>query len=575
MKIKKTIFLLVVFLLTLCIGCNNPPQDLPGPAPDSTKQGATLKYGDINDPVELEKLWQEYFYDSITTIGNTKEFKSAQEIEPVHVAMFAWFKYVSEHGQENLELAGKDSTLRIFPLDIVLEYAKRYFDLSSIDVSRIEAALYDQQKRAFLFNFGSERNRPAYNAVNSWGSNLGRVTRTSDGTITAVLVRRETPQNGLIESTRTYTLKQRKDGTLYFVSGRTEYVNNNLVSLTGNYQRFDKITGFEGNSNELAMLGEVDNKLLLANAPYEKGKKAFLLLVNPENMQVEKRLELQDNAELTEIRLLADKIAVRLKDKITIVDKNLTQVENIALPSAIKAIIEREPKYDRSGIPDVFFGGYDVSSDFKKIVYADEIGLKLFNIADNSAKLLSPSVPVAGDKLIKYSWHRAPRFVDKEQKVVTVMTAYEGTRGYTLCDLETGAAKTYDISSEGSSTGVIRYDTGLLEVNNYMRGEYKTLYLDFQTGDVKEIKLDDAGDTGYINPPSYSFVGQNYAAFINHTWDSDMFYLNRLNLKTFQVEPRLVSVKKAETNILGVLADGRVLFWYNLNPSENGVCLTN
>jgi len=547
-------------------------------APGSTtKQEASQQYGEITDPMELEKLWQEYFYDSIATVGNTREFNSAQEIDALNVAKFCWHKYVAEHGQESLALAGKDSTLQVFPLSTVLEYAQRYFNLTSLDVSAIEEDSYDPQKRAFLFNFGSEPTRPSYNASNPWGEHLDKAVRNSDGTVTAVLVRNGPPQTNRIELTKTYTLMPREDGSLYFARGRWDYIDNHLVSLTGDHQRFDKIIGFDGNMEELAMIGEANGKLLLAHTPYAKGKKASLLLLNPETMTVEKRIELQEQLELTEVRLAADKIVLFLKDKIVTVDKDLGGTKDTPLPESIKTKMERKPTYDKNGIPDIFFGGYNVSSDLQKIVYADEIGVKLFNPADNSERLLAPAVSIIGSKY--NSNHNHPRFVADEQKVITTMTAYEGTRGYTLCDLRTGAVKTYDISSENSSTGLIHYDTGLLEVNTQLNGEGKTLYLDFKTESIKEINVEDPGDTGYIRPPDYQYVGQDYAAFINCTWDNkdnaqSMFILNRLNLKTMQVQPKIITVKAAETHILGVLADGRIVFWYNLNPSENGVCIT-
>ncbi len=549
-------------------------------APGSSKQEASLKCEDITDSVELEKLWQEYIYDSIATVGNTREFNSAQEIDALYVAEFCWFKYVTEHGKEGLALAGKDSTLRVFPLGTVLEYTQRYFNLTSLDVSAIDEYSYDPLKRAFLFNFGAEPTRPSYNANNSWGEQLEKATRNSDGTVTAVLVRNGPPQSGRIELTKTYTFKAREDGSLYFARGRWDYVDNHLVSLTGDYQRFDKILGFDGKMEELAMIGESNGKLLLANTPYAKGKKASLLLLDPEAMKVEKKLELQDQLELSEVRLTADKILLFLTDKIITVDKDLGGTKDISLPQAIKTKMERKPKYDKNGIPDIFFGGYDVSSDLQKIVYADEIGVKLFNLADNSEKLLAPAVPIEGSKFLDNSNHNHPRFVADEQKVVTTMTAYEGTRGYTLSDLEAGSARTYDISAENSSTGLIHYDTGLLEVNTPLNnGECKTFYLDFKTESIKEMKVEEPGDTGYIRPSDYCYVGQDYAAFTNHTWDSNdnaksMFFLNRLNLKTMQVEPKIISLKAAEMHILGVLADGRIVFWYSFNPSENGICIT-
>lgn len=574
MRLRKAIILiLVVFMLIIIVGCKKNPQVLP--------PQVTTSFGEITDPVELEKLWQVYFYDSIATVGNTREFNSAQEIEPLYIAMFAWNKYVAEYGKESLALAGKDSSQRLFPLAKVLEYAKRYFNLTSLDVSNIEEHYYDQEQRAFLFNFGTEQPRPNYNSGEGWGEKLAKATRNSDGTITAVLVREGQPRTGRIELTKTYSLKQREDGSLYFVSGRWDYVNNHLVSLMGDYQSYDKIAGFKGEMEELFMLGEVEGKVLLAHTPYQKGQKASLLLVDPDTMKVAKRLELRSKLELTDVRLLEDKIVVYLSDRIVIIDRALVETKELPIPPAIKTKIERKPNYDKNGIPDIFFGGYDISTDLQRIVYADEIGVKLYNLVDNSEKLIAPSVLIEGSKLDKYSWHRAPRFVANEEKVITTMTAYEGTRGYTLINLTTGISKTYDISSEGSSTGLIRYDSGLLEVNTFMHNseEYETLYLDFKTGEVQEIKLQEPGDTGYIRMADYSYVGQEYGAFLNNRWDSNdnaqsMFYLNRLNLKTMKVDTNLVTVKAAQTHILGVLTDGRIIFWYNYNPSENGVGIT-
>ncbi len=75
------------------------------------------------------------------------------------------------------------------------------------------------------------------------------------------------------------------------------------------------------------------------------------------------------------------------------------------------------------------------------------------------------------------------------------MTGYEGAMGYTLYDMESETAKTYRITSECSSTGLIRYDTGLLEVNTHLynqenqTAECKTLYLDFGQGKLGRVFL--------------------------------------------------------------------------------------
>lgn len=559
MKMKKiSALVLIILILVLALGCSkNQPEDLP---PEKvTPAEENLKSEEITDPAELERLWQEYLYDSITTVGNTRKFNSPEEIDPLYVAEFCWFKYIYEYGKESLELTGENSSLRLFPLDTVLEYTEQYFNLTRLDVSQIEEYYYDPQRQAFTLNIGSEEPRPSYRASNPWGNHLDKVIRNSDGTITAILVQYDSSQDRRIELTKTFTLKEREDGSLYFVKGSRKYINNHLVALTGDYQRFDTISGFDGNMEELSMLGEVNGSLILAYTPYENDRNASLMLVDPKTMKAKKKLEFAAGSNFTsdDVSLKGQSIVIRLKDRVVTADKTLAKSEEHSLPSKIIEKAYREPQYNEMGMPDVFFGGYDVSKDGKTFVYADETGVKLFNTMDNSEKMLSPTVDITGSELLNHSYHRNPRFVDDEHKVVTTMTGYESTMGYTLCDLKNGTAKTYNITSESSSTGLIRYDTGLLEVNTHLYnqeqgiGECKTNYLDFRTGAVHEIVSSEPGDTGFIRMPDDVYVGQNYAAFITYKMDvydnaNSMYYLNRLNLKTFQTSPKSYQSKQRE-----------------------------
>ncbi|MDX9871294.1 MAG: hypothetical protein RBT41_02600 [Clostridia bacterium] len=594
---KKILILFLAVLLCLLGGCqktkvNAPPAE-PDPGAvmeepeDPPESAVLLPVGEITDNAILQKLWEEYFYHTIANVGNTRQFNSAAEIEPMNIAQFAWHKYDTEHGRNTLEQEeGRFS--RIFPLETALDYIKRYFNLDSLDVSQINknSGQYDPERQAFLFNLGEENKFiPYYNSGRDWSIKLTSVVKNADGTVTAVLTHFDYQHKDRAEYTRTYTLQEREDGSLYFLTGKWEYINNNLAKLSGDYQRFDMIAGFNADPQEiwklqeLRLLGEFGGKVLFTQTSYNEGSDGALLLVNPDKMAVEKRLSLPGKIYISDVRLLDDKVLVYLNDRFIVTDPELSATREILLPTALAARIAREEKYDINGIPDIYFGGYDVSADLQKIAYADEIGLKLLDLADGSEKLLAESVPVKSD-LMKASYHRSPRFVADEQKVITTMTAYEGTMGYTLCDLNTGEVRKYDISSEGSSTGAIRYDNGLLEVNAYQReGTYKSLYLDFRTGEVQELAVNEPGDTGYIRFIEQSFVGKNYASYIttehdNMNNDNNMAYLNRVNLQTFQVEEQVISVKAAQVYLLGVLADGRIIFWYSLNPSEYGVCIT-
>lgn len=549
------------------------------PAEDISK-----KYGEITDPVELEKLWQEYIYDSIPSVGNTNEYNSSAEINPLYIAEFCWLKYISEHGKESLALESKESSQRLFPLETVLEYAKRYFDLDRLDMYKIPEGYYDPARKAFIFGFGGDKNT-TYNEVNAWGFILDKVTRNSDDTITVVLIRYDSQQKSRLELTETINLKERADGSLYFISGKREYVNNNLVKLIGAYQGFDKITGFDGRMEELTMIGQVEDKIILLNDSYMEGSTDSIMLVSLDKFSVEKKYKLGEDYLHYGVNVKEGKVVVKLKDKVKLLDSNLEELEEIPLPQIIAEKILREPKFNENGFLDTYFGGYDISQDLTQIAYSDEVGLKLFKLMENSEKLLSETVKLPDNKLIEYSYHHFPRFIGLESKLITTMTGYEGAMGYNLYNFANGDSKKIGIGAEGSSTSNIFYDTGLLEVNIYIYNKdtqetvLKSAYLDFKTGEITEISLKDPGDTGDIRSQDYCYIGQEYAAYVTYKSDyndraNSIHYINRLKLNTLSEEPQIISVKAADTHILGVLADGRVVFWYDFYPSESGVGIT-
>lgn len=588
MKTSNIVIVMLVLMAALIVlmvsGCNNKPNRSDTSAV-TEQQVDQVHIGEITDPEELQKLWEEYLYDTITTVGNTPEFNSAAEIDPTAIAQYVWYKYTYEHGINNLELADEGHFNRLLPLDIVLEYAHRYFKLNALDLSNVDDYHYDPQQQTFAVGISMRTDYPHYINDRSWNIHLDKAVKNTDGSTTAVLVSYDSSHTRRVQYTMTYTLKQHEDGSLYFASGKREWVNNSLVTLTGDYKHFERLSGFHGEKWELSMVGQSDDYLILAHTPYAKGSLAALMLINPQTMTVERKLELDYNPAFSDISLLGDNLIIRLDRKVLVINKQLEIIKEAPLPKVIIDTMEREVNYDENGFPDVFFGGYDVTKDLKMFVYSDEVGVKIFDTADNSERMLSKTVPVKGSSLIDKSYHLVPRFAAEDKKVITTMTGYETSMGYTLCHIEKDDVRTLNISQESSYTGNIRYDTGLLEVNTSIydpinqSASAKTLYLDFKTGAVTEIKFDSPGETGYIRDYGHTYVGEKYAAFITHEYDRDytnnISYINRLSLSTFAVESNLVSVKAANTYILGVLDDGRIVFWYDFNPSERGICITN
>ena len=582
--IKRWLFMgLIIVALSVLAGCTS--------AGNNDTETVSTVTSEITDAAQLEQLWQEYIYDAIYTIGNTWEFHSAQEIDPAAVAQFCGVKYQEEKGTANLEKESEESMHFLFPLAEVLKYAERYFNLTALDVSEIPDYYYKPEKEAFVFGNNSEQTKPGYKEQNSWGVHLARVTRSSDGFITIELEHYDTYVNRRVDSRHTLTLKERADGSLYFVEGQREFINNHLVVLTGEVKTFPVIDGFDGDLQEIYMVGEVEGKLIIAYAPHNEKEPPALMLLNPDNMKIDKQVKLKDRINYNEVNYKGGKLMVRLQDKVLIYGLDLEFEQEILLPDIITAKINREPQFDRNGFWTVYFGGYDISADLKQIVYTDEIGVKLVILEDGKEKLLAQTVkpqlkrPSRGAP-IGPSYHFFPRFVADDRKVITTLTGYECTAGFTLCDLDKGTKTTYDIMTEGSlATGGIRYDTGLLFVNEYWRDEkqktegYKTSFLDFHTGKVTEIEIGPPGDTGYIRFDYQCYVRQDFAAFVTsqrlgNDMVNDRHYLNRINLETLKVEPEIVVVTAAEPHILGILADGRIVFWYQFNPAEKGICVT-
>lgn len=577
MKAKKiVIFIFMIIMLVVMGGCKSNTQDT------SSKESTSPKTEEITSPTDLEKLWEEYLYYTIATVGNDGEFSSSKEIDPVNVARYCWQQYMAEHGKENkLESLSKGSTFKVFPMDIVLNYSNRYFNLDSIDVSKVSGELYDKNRCGFILGEASEEKIPHYTDKNYFCMQLDKVTISEDDTITAVIVQYDTYATKRIEAKRTYKLKKRQDGSLYFLSCSIEYINNKLVTLNGDYKRFDKISGYDGGMDQLSMIGEIEGRLVLAQMPYDEEKTASIMLVNPDTLTVEEKLELNKKFAGCYFKMIEDNIYVCLKDKVVVIDKTLKQVENIQLPKVIIDKIKRKPKYDSNGLDDIYFGGYDISKDRTNFVYSDEVGVKLFDVKSKREKLLCKTIVNDTNKVWeKHSYHLSPRFVSDDKKIMTSILGYEGIVDCNICDIENNVSKKLDIRAD-ISTETIHYDTGVLGVNAYISNEKgcKTLYYNFKTDVVTEIKLEDTGDTGYIRDIDQCYVGSNYAAFITQIWDgkdnaNSMFYINQLNLKTFKLEPKIISVKAGQTHILGVLKDGRIVFWYNYCPSEKGFCIT-
>jgi len=366
--------------------------------------------------------------------------------------------------------------------------------------------------------------------------------------------------------------------------------DGSIVEITGNYTRFDGIKGFDGDYQYLSMVGETDGHIVMQYMPveYNKEVKPLLMLVDTDTLEIARNVKLYNvlpetgENPVSHVRVAGDKIIVCLEGQVSVFDKSLELIQEIPLPEAIVRKVGRTVTYDKNGIAEVFYGGYDISDDLRKIVYTDEIGIWLYDLGSGTEELLAENIH--NEDYLKRSFYRFPRFIADSGKIIADRLGYEYSLGYAVCNIADKSLQTLDLFSQ-KGINDIYYDTGLLELEinmlNKETGDYerKSFYLDFDTGNVTEVQIEKSIYEHYPPFRDSFYVGENYAAFVTYSPDNDnkdgtMYYINRLDLKTLETETDLLSVRAGGPHILGVLADGRILFRYYYDETENGICIS-
>lgn len=533
------------------------------------KNGHKIVSEKITDTEKLDKIWDNYINDTICNIGNCQLFNSPKEIEASNIVDYCFNRYVAENGVSKLSQVGSGEIQGfLFPLKTVKEYAKRYFNIDEINVSTIGLDYYNKQKQSFVIT-REPRDKwvTKYNEPNHWGIHLLDVEKNTDGTYKVVMGTYDYEEEKRVRMTITYILKERSDGSLYFLSGRWDWINNNLVKITGDCEKFDNVEGYNGDLIYVRLAGDVNGKLLFYSL-FNNKNNIEIMYIDKSTMSVTKSFIVSDYANADKdffgIRIFDDDIVVKLRDKLIIVDKNLNSVKEKKISIKTKGEIK----------------GYDVSSDLKRIVFSDDEGLKLIESENSSAKLLMKSEMYESPSGEILSFYFSPYFVADETKIVSTMSGYECTRGVFLYDIQSKDVRKVLDSGDSTTSGIVE-DSGILEGNVYdsETNKVRTVYLDFKTGKLTEVPLKDTGYTGSIRDGSMCYAGKNYAAFVTYKMDykdhaNSMYYLNRLNLKTLELEHQIITVKAAEIHISGVTDDGQIIFYYKYNPGEKGVVVT-
>jgi hypothetical protein len=573
---KVQIALLLVALMIFTYGCQAQLESDEDLSASMTDEISYVEAKEVTDPSRLQKFWEDYIYHALHTVMNTDEYTSATELNSNDIISYCWNQYVEDLGYEyldqRLEYKNEESSSRLFPFEIAQEYMQSYFNIDSIDVSQLGDDFYDSEKNAYIVWLKTPPKNPAFQYLNSRGTFLEEVIINNDGTITFILNSYFDRDKKYIERTIVCTLKERQDGSLYFISGSKEYFENERFKIVGSYEKFEKIDLIDliDDTSDRTIIGEVGNNIIIQTGKHD----IPLILVDSDTMSVKKELFLHTNRETFQAKIRDDKIIAKQEDRIIIYDYEFAKIDEILIPQSIfDAVTGNSP------------WGYDISTDHTKIVFADEGGLKLFDLITNEESILVEAVlvenPKWGPVLEGYYY---PRFINDDKAVIATRPAYESYDGYYRYNFADQGLTRYD-SFEMISTWNVLYDTGMItniRTPDYDEekgtSNYIISYLDFTKGEKYDIEEEIFGRPIHHNMHNGDiYVGENHAAFLTQ-YDNqsrspleDMWYVHRLDLRTMEIQTNLLTVNNAGLDLLGVLENGEIIFFYDSKQGERWI----
>lgn len=522
----------------------------------------------ITSKAELDRLWKRYIYHAGRILISKEPFTTAVEVDPEAIVHFCWEKYVIDHGmvelEANLDAAGEEGGLKLFPLAIAQEYAQRYFNLTDIDINRMDEVHYDAAQEGFAMYLTRVNIVPYYLTMNN-SNVMHEAIRHADGSITVIL--HDYTYGDVVNQISQFTLMEHPDGSMYIAGGRKDYVEQWLAIIQGAYQEFG-YPEILNRSHMVQLISEGKDNIVIQTG----NRETPLIQLDLERMIISDEIKLGKQVDFRWAREKDEKLYVGLDDRVQVYDLDLEFIEEVYLPDTMM---------DKAMDDHDHVRGYDISADLSKITYTDNQGLKLVELNEGHEKLIVASEQYRFQNTIDFTVNYAyPRFVAGDSRILAVKTGYEGNAGYYIFDF-LGSELIHTRAFEGIATNRI-YPGQSMMANIYTPehmedqaiNNYRISYLDFEQAVTRTVDQDLLGGyTGDIIGSNRVCNGETYSAFLTRDYMEDIWYVKRIDNETLEVEGNLLSIQHAQVELIGVLGDGRILFSYYRNSVEKGLGL--
>lgn len=549
------ILLLLGILLTGCAGSG-----------ERVSSGPVL----VTDEETLAWLWEDHLSDAVGTIGNG-DFAAPEEVQQLGPFIYYALERLAAEG----ELTVTDDQITLPPLADMQAQLKRYFDTDFDLNERSYAEIYDYRAgdpEQGTLHFSPHRVSYAESLRDDY--RLGEVTYDeAAGIYQAAVEHIANRETGRVDLTRVFTLKQRDNGELYFLSHHWQYppLPEGLVELTGDF------TELPGLANSLAswqlqlypdyMAGSWGDHLLMVVSAFtgeEHYRDLRLFTYSPEEDRVLSEYTFRETAEhvYSGLRLQGDRLLLRFTDGYTYLDGELQPLGDLRpLPEAVRSAVDCH--YEWSGC-------YEVSEDERTFYYLREAKelWRYDTVSETSERLFERAKLDFSGNYGLFDLQLLPG----EQTLGMTLAGYGGPLGPYIVSLDAPAEgrqyRTHyealtNWSNDGCPLPDVDYST-LLAGGAY---QWSLLPVEGSSAAVSFIvPVTEEQQFVDVSLGDHLLYNDRYAVYSNRFAsgrypEDDIYHLIRVDLQTHTAQT-LLSAKAAELQPIAVLSDGRVLFRY-------------
>jgi|GEM_PF-5818457 len=509
-KSKRLICLLSALVLLCSCSRGGPSSGVPGDSsapPVSAPQSSSgepddpfVPY-DVTDPDHLAQFWGDYMADLTSSAING--FASPSDIGYDQLSSYCATRMLNnnEPGVESVS----SSSFR-FPLELLLEYMDRYFDLrpERDDVVDFLGDRYDPNTGTYtdfvyLIPY----------AYDAGPLRLTSLRRETEDTLAAVVVRMSSmSDDAFVEKEARVTLREREDGSMFFVSSDSQWIKTENLSLQG---RCIRVPESESEQFGDCVYWYPMGAGLLGVACRQDPNRFFvssfdLVLFDTQDARVTARssVSASERGFFTGAQVFDDRIILRTDHEYFVLDGALSLISSAPLPDYLSGTAKENLLLTR---------------DLSQVIYSDDAGCWI-TPSDRKEPALLVSHPVPPDVgtdpyLLNAEIYLPVGLVDGGKSVLLSHAGYEFNLGYLLCPLDGSEPKRIDVCSDYGS--VFSFDDASMTIlGGYeSAGETYTprsIYLTFADGAAADVS----------NWPKESELESAYIVSGHYVWYFDL-----------------------------------------------------